>query len=152
MSKKKQSTVQNQTNTYGWQTPPSTADTNAYRDAVNTSYDKADPTIGYAYDQQRSHLMDRYDNPFSANYSPEARDAAQYAGVNDLNQQQGAALQADAFNRKQAKVGGLAGVAGMTAPVLTQTGGNMNSTTTQSGGLLGSILGAAAGVGQAALM
>ena len=148
MGKKKQKTVQ--TNTYGWQTPPETADTGAYRSAVNNAYDTPDPSIAYSFNSARQRLKDRFDNPFGANYSPEVADAAKYAGTNELDQQQGAALQADAYNRKNAKVAGLAGVAGMTAPQLVQTGGTSN--TTQSSGLLGQILGAGASIGSAAIM
>lgn len=130
--------------------PSDTRDTTAYRDSINHAYDTADPTIAYSFNNARNNLKDRYSNPFGANYSAEATDAAKYAGMNELDQGQGAALQADAFNRKNAKVGALGGIAGLTAPTLVQTGGTQN--TTQSGGLFGQILGAAAGVGSAALM
>ena len=152
MSKKKTKTQQTQTNTYAYQAPPDTKDTQAYRDSISQAYDTADPTIAYSFNNARNHVKDRYDNPFGANYSAEAADAAKYAGINELDQGQGAALQADAYNRKNAKVAALGGVAGLTAPQLVQTGGTMNGTTTQSGGMLGQILGAGAGIGSAALM
>jgi hypothetical protein len=79
-------------------------------------------------------------------------DAAKFAGTNELDQAQGAALQSDAYNRKNAKVAALGGVAGLTAPQLVQTGGSMTGTTTQSGGMLGQILGAGASIGSAAIM
>lgn len=65
--------------------------------------------------------------------------------------QKGGAL-ADAKGREHMmKTGNAATLAGMTAPVLTQTGG----TTTQSGGMLSGLLGSAiqggAAVGSAAL-
>lgn len=132
--------------------PPDTRDTTAYRDSINNAYDTADPSIAYSFNNQRNKIKDRYDNPFGADYSPEVADAAKYAGTNELDQAQGAALQADAFNRKNAKVSALGGVAGLTAPNLVQTGGTMNGTTTQSGGMLGSILGAGASIGSAALL
>jgi hypothetical protein len=153
MGKKKVKTTQQTANTYGFQTPPSTPDTSAYRDQINKAYDSPDPSIGYSFAGARQRIGDRYgNNPFGADYSPEVRDAAQYAGVSDLDQAQGQALREDSFNRKNAKVGALGGLAGLTAPQLVQTGGTMTGTQTQSGGMLGQILGAGAGIGSAALM
>jgi hypothetical protein len=153
MGKKKTKTQQTQTNSYQYMAPPDTADTSAYRNSINQAYDTPDPSIAYNFGAQRNKLMDRYqENPFGADYSPEVRDAAKYSGMNDLDQMQGQAYREDSFNRKNAKVGALGGIAGLTAPQLAQTGGTMSGTTTQSGGMLGQILGAGAGIGQAALM
>lgn len=130
---KKKKTTQNQTstNTYGWQTHPGSADINNLRNQINTAYDTPDSSIPYAFNQQRAQLMDRYDNPFGANYSPEVRDAARYRGTEELNQAQGQAYRDDAQFRKQAKLAAFGNLAGMTSPVLTQTGGTMQGTTIQ---------------------
>ncbi len=152
MGKKKTKQQQQTTNTYQYMAPPDTKDTNAYRDSINQAYDTPDPTIAYSFANARSRVKDRYDNPFGADYSPEVADAAKYSGQNELDQGQGAALQADAYNRKNAKVGALGGIAGLTAPQLAQTGGSMTGTTTQSGGMLGQLIGAGASIGSAALM
>jgi hypothetical protein len=152
MGKKKQKTQQTQTNTYQYMAPPSTPDTDAYRNSINQAYDTPDPSIAYNFGAQRNKMMDRYQNPFGADYSPEVNDAVKYSGQNDLDQAQGAAYREDSFNRKNAKVGALGGLAGMTAPQLAQTGGTMSGTTTQSGGMLGQLIGAGAGIGSAALL
>lgn len=148
-SKKK--TEQTQTNTYGWQQNPGSADIDTLRNQINQSYDTADPGIAYAFNNQRNNIKNRFDNPFGADYSPEARDAATYAGQNDLDQAQGAAYQMDAFNRKNQKVAALGGLASQTAPQLTQTGGT--GTTIQSSPFnWGGLLNAGASVGSAALL
>jgi hypothetical protein len=153
MGKKKTKTDQRTTNTYNYMAPPDTADTSAYRDSINKAYDTPDPSIGYSFAGARQRVGDRYGaNPFGADYSPEVADAARYSGISDLDQAQGQAYREDAFNRKNAKVGALGGIAGLTAPQLVQTGGTMTGTQTQSGGMLGQILGAGAGIGSAALM
>lgn len=130
-SKKKTTQNQTSTNTYGWQQNPGSADIDRLRSQINTAYDTPDSSIPYAFNSQRAQLMDRYDNPFGADYSPEVRDAVRYRGTQDLNQAQGQAYRDDAQYRKQAKVAAFGNLAGMTAPTLTQIGGSMQGTTTQ---------------------
>lgn len=129
--KKKTTQTQTSTNTYGWQQNPGSADIDNLRSQINTAYDTPDSSIPYAFNAQRSQLMDRYDNPFGADYSPEVRDAARYSGTQQLNQAQGQAYRDDAQYRKQAKIAAFGNLAGMTSPVLTQTGGSMQGTTVQ---------------------
>ena len=150
MSSKKKTETQ-QTNTYGYQPGAQSADIDALRNQINSSYNQSDPGIAYSFNNQRKNLQNRFDNPFGANYSPEAADAAKYAGTNDLDQAQGAAYQMDAFNRKNQKVAALGGLASQTAPVLTQTGGS--GTTTQTTPFnWGGILNAGSSIGSAALL
>jgi hypothetical protein len=147
-SKKKTKTTT--TNSYGWQQNPGSADIDALRKQVGSSFDTPDPSIAYNFGAQRNKMMDRYQNPFGADYSPEVNDAVKYSGQNELDQMQGQAYREDAFNRKSGKINAMGSLAALTGPQLTQTGGTSN--TVQSTPMWGQILGAGAGIGQAALM
>lgn len=151
MSKKKTETKQaqtfNNTNTFGWQNPPETADVAAVRDFKFT----ADPRIGYAFGNAKNQIGNSFKNPLGGVYSPQMRDSIMRSSLSDLAQQEGQAyseanqgLQGQQFAQK-----GL--VAGLTAPRMVQTGGSGTSSgtgsQTQSGGLLGDIL--LAGIGAA---
>lgn len=117
------------TNTYAQIVPQETQDTTALRNQINTAYDTPDPSIPYAYSRQREAAKNRFGSPFGANYSPEVREAQQYNDINNIDQEQGAATRLDTFNRRQAKTGALAGLAGQTAPRIVQSGGTQTSTT-----------------------
>jgi hypothetical protein len=144
-SKKQQETTTQ--NSYGWQTPPDTGDVRALRDWQP----EKDPTTPYTFGRMRQGQRDAFHNPYGAYTTPAIRDATLRASDMEIGQQESQAnrqSQYDVNNQIYAKDALLAGA---TAPRLTQTGGN--STTTQSGGLLGDILGSAAqGAGSAAVM
>jgi hypothetical protein len=148
MSKKKQQTQQTQntnfqnTNSYGWLNAPETDDIKAVRDFKFA----ADPHIGYSFGNARNQLASSFANPLGGVYSPNMRDSILRSGNADLSQREAQAyseanqgLQGQQFAQK-----GL--VAGLTAPRMVQTGSSGsgassgNSTTTQSGGLLGDLL------------
>lgn len=148
MGKKK--TTQTQQNTYQYMTPTETPDIANLRAQIGQSYDTADPSIGYHYGKRREQAQNRFANPFGPNYSPEVIAAQRYNDLNEIDQEQGIAQRMDVFNRRQAKVGALGGLASQTAPQLVGTGSS--GTTTQSGSPWGAIIGAGAQIGQAALM
>jgi len=148
MGKKKQKTTTQ--NTYSYQKPPDTADISALRNQINSAYDTPDSGIGYSFGKARQRVENRFGSPFGADYSPEVREAIKYNDISELDAAQGAAYNQDAMQRRMAKTGALSGLAGLTAPQLVQTGGTQTSV--QSGGMLGQIIGAGAGLGQAALM
>lgn len=122
------------TNTYGWQTPPQTQAMSQYGQAINTSFDTPDPSIGYQFGAARQRVDDRFDNPFGQDYSPEVRDAMTYGGHQQLDQAQGQATREDSFRRKEGKLGHQAAYAGMTAPQLVQTGGTFQGSQSQPWG------------------
>lgn len=145
MKSKHENTV---TNTYGWQTPPSTPQSQAL-DAQIAKYDTPDPTIPYVFNNRRNQLNNRFDNPFGFNYSPEVQEAQKYARGQELDQAQGQAHREDNFNRMNAKTAALAGSAALHAPVLTQTGGHEQGFQTTPWGP--ALIGAAGQIGGAAL-
>ena len=137
-----------QKNTYTSVAPAETPDIAALRAQIGQSYDTQDPSIGYHYGKRREQAKNRFTNPFGPNYSPEVIDAQRYNDVNEIDQEQGVAQRMDAFNRRQAKVGALGGLANQTASQIVSSGG----TTTQGGSPWGAIIGAGAQLGQAAIM
>lgn len=154
MGKTKTKTNQTSTNTYGWQTAPTTQAQQSFDTYVKDAFETPDPSIGYQFGKMRENIKNRVDNPFGHNYSPEVQEALQYSGENELDQQQGQALREDASTRKQLKLGGLGASAAAHAPVLTQTGGTMQGTQTQSqpwGNYLMGGISAGAQLGSAAL-
>lgn len=147
---RKSKTQTTQTNTYGWMTPTDTADTIALREQINKAYDTPDPTIPYSFARRREGVQNRFGNPYGPNYSPEVMDAIRYNDLNDLDQEQGAAMRLDRFNRRQAKTAALAGLASHTAPRLVQTGGS-GTTVSQQPFNWGGLIGAGANIGMAAI-
>lgn len=145
---RKSKTQTTQTNTYGYMTPPDNADTIALREQINKAYDTPDASIPYSFARRREAVQNRFGNPFGANYSPELADAIKYNDINDLDQEQGAAIRLDKFNRRQAKTAAMAGLAGHTAPRLVQTGGS-GTTVSQQPFNWGSLIGAGAQIGSA---
>lgn len=133
-------------NDFQYFTPPTTPQQTAFDQSINT-FDTPDASIPYAFDNMREGLTNQFDSLYSADYSPEVKDAKLYAGNQNIDQMQGAAIRDDNMRRKQAKSGLLGQSAGMMAPSLTQIGG----TTTQSQPLLPPLISAGAGLGSAYL-
>lgn len=149
----KSKSTTSQTNTYGYQTPPTTAQQTAFDQHVQTAYDTPDPTIPYTFGNMRKNVDDRLHDPFGFNYSPEVSDAIKYNEHNRIDQAQGQALREDSFNRKGAKTQALAASAAGHAPQLVQTGGTGTTVTNPGvGGLLMGGLQAGASLGSAAMM
>lgn len=144
-SKKKQETTTQ--NTYGWQTPPDTADVQTLRGWQP----EKDPTIPYTFGRMRQEQRDAFKSPYGAYTTPAIRDATLRASDMEIGQQEAQANRQSQYDVNSQTYAKDALLAGATAPRLTQTGGN--ATTTQSGGLLGDILvGASQGAGGAAMM
>lgn len=138
----KKKTVQETKNNYEYKTAPETKDITALRELKAT----VDPSISYNYAQRRNDLASSFKNPLGGYTTPAVRDAAIRAGNAALSQDESQAVQASQYNADNANYARQAGLAAATAPQLVQTGGTQ--TQTQSGGLLGNILG---GVAQAGL-
>lgn len=128
-----------------------------------------DPSIAHGYARRQSSLRNSYQNPLGQYTTPAMRDAALRSQEGDLEQEYGQA-QRVGYNDMQQRTGQrLAGLAGLTAPRLTQTGetssgsssgtssgtysgqGTNSGTATQSESMLPQIIGSAATVGAAAL-
>jgi len=138
----KSKTTQTQSNTYGYQTPPTTSQQTEFDNHVRSAYDTPDPTIPYTFGNMRKNVDNRLNDPFGFNYSPEVSEAIKYNEHNQIDQAQGNALREDAFNRKNAKTQGLAMSAAGHAPQLTNPG---------FGGILMGGLSAGAQLGSAAM-
>lgn len=115
----------------------------------------ANPGVGYAFASAKSALGNSFANPAGGYTTPELRDRILRSGLSDLamkESQARSAAQYDVNNQNYAK---LSTLANLTNPRLVQTGGTSsgtgNSTMTQSGGVLESILGGALGAGSSLL-
>ena len=120
-----------QTMTYGSVAPVDTQDTIALRNQINKAYDTPDASIPYSSARQREAVGNRFGGMYGANYSPEVQDAIRYSATNDIDQEQGAAVRLDSFNRRQAKTAALGGLAQQTGSRVVQTGGSGTGTQTQ---------------------
>ena len=137
MSKSKQTTTQNTTSnqnysgttSYGWMTPPDTADTQALRDFQF----QVDPSISNIYSQARNRIANQYASPIGGNYTPQMRDQILRSSYRDLAQQESAA-HSSAYNETQGqRFGQRTALASMTAPRLAVTGQSGSSSGTSSG-------------------
>jgi hypothetical protein len=142
------------TNTYGWQTPPETADVTALRGQKAT----LDPSIPYRYANMKEEFANTYKNPFGAYTTPAVRDAATRSNNERLSMAQGQAMAEGHYAADNMNFARQAAIAEMTAPRMVQTGGTsngtVNGTTTQSGGFWSGLItqavgGAATGAGMA---
>lgn len=153
MGKKKAETKQtqsfNNTNSYGFMTPPDTGDIAALRDFKFN----VDPSVGYAYGSAKNQIANTFNNPAGGNYTPQMRDAilrSQYAqlaqGEAGARSEAAQALQGQQFGQRAA-------VAGLTAPRMVQTGssgtGQSQGMTQQSGNLVESLISGGATVAAA---
>lgn len=132
-SKQKQTQQQQQsfsnTNTYGWMTPPDTADVGAMRDFKF----EQDPRLSYSFARAAQRLGDTYNNPMGGYTTPQLRDARLRAGYEDLAQEEGQAVREDSYARQGLDYARKVDVAGMTQPRLAQTSSSGNSSGTSSG-------------------
>ncbi len=152
LSDKKQETKQastqsgQATNTYGYQTPPTTPDLDRLRDQQF----EVDPGLSAQYGRQRRELESSFNQPTGAFYPPQVRDAILRSGRERLGQQEAEAMRGGQFDKNKLDFARNSTVAGMTAPVLTQTGSQTsgtstgNSTVTQSENPTGAIVKTAA--------
>lgn len=148
-------------NQFGWQQTPDSQDISALRGYR----EQLDPSIAHGYARRQTNLRNSYQNPLGQYTTPAMRDAALRSQEGDLEQEYGQAQRVGHNDMQQRTGQRLSGLAGLTAPRLTQTGetssgtssgttsgqGSNSGTTTQSESMLPQIIGAAAGVGGAAL-
>jgi hypothetical protein len=149
MGKKTTKTNQTQTNSYGWQAPPPTADVSALREMKAT----VNPSIPFQYAKQREALQNSYQNPLGSHTTPAVREAATRATNQAMAQDEAQANAASQFDADNQNFLRQSAIAEMTSPRLVQTGGTATGTTTQSGGfwsgLLMNVIGNASQAGQA---
>lgn len=120
-------------------TPPDTQDVQALRGWRP----QVDPGISYTFGRARQALKNQFNNPLGADAPAAVRDAAFYAGENDIAQQEGQAYR-EAYNDvNQQEYQKLATLAQMTRPELVGLG----STSTYSGTNSGSSTGQSSGTG-----
>lgn len=141
-----QNTSFNNTQTYGWQTPPESADVEALRGFKF----QADPSIGFAYGSAKNQIANTFNNPAGGYYTPQMRDAILRSSLQALGQQE-AAAKSQAYNETQGqRFGQAATLASLTAPRMVTTGSSGTGTSTgtatatQAGNLLESLIGGAA--------
>lgn len=144
MSKKK--TESTSTNSYNYVAPPDTADVTALRGVNFTE----DPGIAHQYGLAKERLDENMDNPLGPYTTSDVRMKQRAAGIKGLNQEESMAHRQGQYDVNMLNNAKLQGLAALTAPKLVQTGGTQ--TQTQSGDVLGQLIGGAAGVGSAALM
>lgn len=128
-----------QTNTY--QQLPVTPQVQQLQTMVNRG---SDPSIPYAYAQRRQDVQNSYQNPLGAYTTPAVKDASERVANERLSMDEAAAIAASNYNAQQQAFGQQATVAGLTQPVMT-------SSTTSQPFNWGSVIGAGAQVGAAAL-
>lgn len=139
MGKKK--TVQEQKNTFDYIAPKITPE----MEAIRNMRAQSDPTIPYRYANLRQQNADSYNNPLGSYTTPAVREAAQRVSNQHLAMDEAQATAESQYNADNENYNRAANYAQMTAPKFVQSGGT--NTTTQSGGLLGDILGGAVGIG-----
>lgn len=127
-TKQTQSTSSTSANTYGYTTPPDTADMEALRTHEFTH----DPRIPYAFARQRQNMASSYANPLGGATTPQLRDAALRAGYEDSAQNEAQALREESHGLQGLQYAAKQSLAGMTAPRLIQTGGTSSGTGTST--------------------
>lgn len=150
---------------YDWFQNPGSEDITALRGYK----EQIDPAISAQHSRRQTNLRSSYQNPLGQYTTPAMRDAALRSQEGELEQDYGQA-QRNAYSDQQGRTGQrMAGLAALTAPVQQQTSsagttsensttsgdysgsGTNSGSTTQSTPMLPGILGAAAGIGGAAL-
>ncbi len=136
------------TNTYGWQTPPTTADTSAMRTAAQTPVDYSTP-IRSAYGVRQKNADRMYKDLLGGYSTPSQRTAMRKEDSDTFSQQMGLDLANAAQQNSADQFSRAAAMQSVTAPHLVQTGGT--STQSQSPfamamqiGQMGASLGSAA--------
>lgn len=116
----RQSSTQNQqfsqANTFGWETPPDTADVQALR----SHQFQVDPTIGHRVGGAIRRMQDSFQSPLGGYTTPQMRDAIQRTQERELLQEGGAQFRAGQYDVNNQQFGQKAAVAGMTAPRMVQ--------------------------------
>lgn len=116
-------------NTYGWQTHPGSPDIDKLRSAKFN----IDPTIPYRSARARENLDRSLQNPLSGYSTPSMRDAIMRTNRRRIDQDESQANREGSFDVNRLNYARDAAVAGMTSPVLTQTGSTSSGSGTQTG-------------------
>lgn len=129
-SKQKSTQQSTQANTYGYTTPPPTADISKLRDAKFT----VDPGLDAEYDNLRSQVDKSAHDPLGPSYNPQVVAQQRKAAMERLGTQEAQAYRGGQYDANRLGYSRDATVAGMTAPTLTQTGSSSSGsgTVTQS--------------------
>lgn len=129
-TKQKSAQQSTQANTYGWQTNPGSPDISKLRDAKF----EVDPGLNAQYGNLRQQVDKSAHDPMGAAYNPQVAAQQREAAMERLGTQEAQAYRAGNADVNKLNFSRDATVAGMTAPVLTQTGasGSGSGTTTQS--------------------
>lgn len=143
MSKPKQ--VQTTTNTYGFFTPPKTA----ARDAVADFKFESDPSFGATFSNLKNKRRERRNALTSPYDTPEMRLQEDYAGDNEIAQNEAQGRRALSYDNNRMKYGQLMDVAGLDKPVFANTGGT--STGQEQGGFWRGLLDGGLGAGMSFL-
>lgn len=136
LSDKKQSSQQTSqtqaTNTYGYQTPPSTPDLDKLRGEKFT----VDPGLDAQYGSLRSQVDKSAHNPLGPSYNPQVAEQQRKSAMERLGQDEAQAYRGGQYDANKLNFARDSTVAGMSAPQLTQTGssstGSGSGTTVQS--------------------
>jgi len=138
-----------QTNTYGYQTPPDTKDVETLRDWEPSM----SPSTPFAFARAKNELHDSFNNVAGAHTTPAIRDAIIRSGEGELAMGQAQATREDMASVNGQKFGQLATVAELTNPKLVQTGSSgYNSQSVPGSGIGNALIGGAAQAGTMALM
>jgi hypothetical protein len=153
MGKKKPATTTSETKTtLAFAEKPRTEEQNRVSEASQLD-SSAIPQIKATYAGARTNLAESFNNPLGAHTTQATRDATIRAGDQDLAQQEAIAVGNQATQDQNAKFGRLAVAAGGVDPVAYNS--NVKQTAMHEPaqqGIFGSILGAGAQIGSAALM
>jgi hypothetical protein len=138
-------TKQTTTNTFGWQTKPETADISAVRD-FQFDNNLLDAALDRRYGLADEEIENQANSAFGFGVPAHLRQAQANSQRRNLMFDKSALQLAGQQSLNQARFGQKMAVAGLTDPVLTQTGGT--SVTKENPGIfqnvLGGIMGAAA--------
>jgi len=160
MAKNKSKTSQSQNQTYsnqanyGWQAPPDTEDTKAYR----AYRPEVDPSIAYGAANARNRLNSSFVNPLGGFQSAQNQDALLRAGNRQIDQDTSQAFRMGQYDQNQQRASQLGGLAALTSPRLVQqsssgsSSGTGTSNTTQGQNLFGDLMSGAQGAASIALL
>lgn len=137
LSDRKQTTAQTQSSTsqgstanqYGFQNVPDTPDIIAARN----DRAQADPSIGFRAAEKERQLNESFDNPMGGFVTPQIRDAIRRSGQRELFQQAGQQAREGQFDVNRLNQSKNLALAGLTRPILTQTGSTSTGSSTGTG-------------------
>lgn len=105
-------------NTYGYETPPETADFTKLREQQF----EVDPGLAAQYGRQRADLNKSFAQPLGGYLSPQVRDAQMRSGQERLGRDEADAMRGGQFDKNKLDFARNTTVAGLTAPTMVQRG------------------------------